>query len=211
MHFSKYSIEPADLSISHDAVIVFTENAHMLVVSLNVVTGPPQHWEYAAVRFEDPRKGKRAKGKGKKALSRRDRSPCPRLTPPSLCGVLVLSPEKCEWRVDVPSSFFSSSAGAASPPDAAAPPAPPAAGAAAAPPPEPTFRSRSLTSLPSRACRVSETASRVISLGRAHLGEESCPDGLDLVNLCGLDERLELVGLAQLATMPTPAPRVFIQ
>jgi hypothetical protein len=144
----------------------------MLVVSLNVVTGPPQHWEYAAVRFEDPRKGKRAKGKGKKALSRRDRSPCPRLTPPSLCGVLVLSPEKCEWRVDVPSSFFSSSAGAASPPDAAAPPAPPAAGAAAAPPPEPTFRSRSLTSLPSRACRlvlshlgVRTLAKRVVQMG----------------------------------------------
>jgi hypothetical protein len=55
-----------------------------------------------------------------------------------------------QW-ADVPSSFFSSSAGAASPP-AAAPPAPPAAGAAAAPPPEPTFRSKSLTSLPSRAC-----------------------------------------------------------
>ena len=50
------------------------------------------------------------------------------------------------------SSFFSSAAAAASPPAAA----PPAAGAAAAPPPEPTFDSRSLTSLPSRALANSD-------------------------------------------------------
>ena len=51
----------------------------------------------------------------------------------------------------LPSSFFSSSLGASSavpaPPPAAAPPA----AGAAAPPPDPTFRRRSLTSLPSSA------------------------------------------------------------
>ena len=50
------------------------------------------------------------------------------------------------------SSFFSSAAAGASPPAAA----PPAAGAAAAPPPEPTFDSRSFTSLPSRALAKSD-------------------------------------------------------
>lgn len=35
------------------------------------------------------------------------------------------------------------------------------------------------------------------SIRGAHLGEERCPDGLDLLDLCGLDERLQLVGLAQ--------------
>ena len=47
------------------------------------------------------------------------------------------------------SGFFSSSAGVSA---AAAPPAPPV-GAAAAPPPDPTFKSISLTFLPSRACK----------------------------------------------------------
>jgi hypothetical protein len=70
------------------------------------------------------------------------------------------------YQVNIPSSF-SSSAGASAPP-AAAPPAPPAAGAAAAPPPEPTFRSRSLTSLPSRAYfHIRNHISRAIhSVGR---------------------------------------------
>ena len=50
------------------------------------------------------------------------------------------------------SSALASSAGAASAAPPAAGAAPPAAGAA--PEPEPTFRRRSLTSLPSRACRL---------------------------------------------------------
>jgi hypothetical protein len=36
----------------------------------------------------------------------------------------------------------------------------------------------------------------------AHLGEQGRPDGLDLLDLCGLDERLELVGLFKLAMVP---------
>lgn len=101
--------------------------------------------------LSNPEKGKRRRKERKKALSRRDRSPCPRRTPPSLWSYVSfragLARGICQ---NVPSSFFSSSAGAAASPPAAAgaPPAPAAAGA----PPEPTFRSRSLTSLPSRAC-----------------------------------------------------------
>jgi hypothetical protein len=34
---------------------------------------------------------------------------------------------------------------------------------------------------------------------RSNLGEKGCPDGLDLLELCGLDEGLELVGLSKLA------------
>jgi hypothetical protein len=45
--------------------------------------------------------------------------------------------------------------------------------------------------------------SRIVS--RAHLGEESCPDGLDVLDLCGLDQRLELVGLVKLAFFPAIA------
>ena len=33
----------------------------------------------------------------------------------------------------------------------------------------------------------------------AHLGEQGRPDGLDLLDLCGLDQGLELVGLGELA------------
>ena len=97
-------------------------------------------------------------------LSRRDRSPCRRRTPPSLLDdivsdrvlVLVLS----SMRFDLPSSAFSSAGASA---EAAAPPAaaPPAAGAAA--PPEPTFRRRSLTSLPSRALAKREVQMGSIS------------------------------------------------
>jgi hypothetical protein len=36
----------------------------------------------------------------------------------------------------------------------------------------------------------------------AHLGEQGGPDGLDLLDLCGLDEGLELVGLFKLAMVP---------
>ena len=94
---------------------------------------------------------------------------------------------------NVPSTL-ASSAGASAAPASAAPAAAPAAGAA--PPPEPTFRSRSLTSLPSRACPISETVSSCVpSLVDAHLGEKGSPDGLDLLDLCGLDQGLELVGL----------------
>ena len=99
--------------------------------------------------------------------------------------------------VDVPSSFFSSAAGSAPAASPAAGAAPPAAGAA--PPPEPTFRSRSLTSLPSRAySHINSVFCSSVSV-YAHLGEQSCPDGLDLLDLCGLDDRLELVGLFKLA------------
>jgi hypothetical protein len=137
--------------------------------------------------------------KRKNALSRRDRSPCRRLTPPSLCAVSICPlPEYSCWGT-IPSSFFSSAAGASSPPVAAPPPAPPVVGAAAAPPPEPTFRSRSLTSLPSRAYPASEMCRASHIVQRAHLGEERCPDGLDVLNLGGLDQRLELVGLVKLA------------
>lgn len=102
---------------------------------------------------------------GDKALSRRDRNPCPRLTLPSLviANVSVPSPfRKISYiwiSVNIPSSFsssFASSAAGAAPPAAA----PPAAGAAAAPPPDPTFKSRSLTSLPSSAF-----AKRVAQIG----------------------------------------------
>lgn len=37
------------------------------------------------------------------------------------------------------------------------------------------------------------------SVANAHLGEKSCPDGLNLLDLCGLDQGLELVGLGELA------------
>ncbi len=96
------------------------------------------------------------------ALSRRDRIPCLRRILPSLFWEkqLAMHGAQSSYCCNAPSSFFSSSAGAAS---SAAPPAaaPPAAGAAAAPPPpEPTFRSMSLTSLPSRAL-----ANRVAQMG----------------------------------------------
>jgi len=88
-----------------------------------------------------------------KMSNRRDRSPCPRLTPPSLLQnpmlVSINRVFRCWTQMHVPSSFFSSAAGAASSVAAGAPPA--AGAAAAAPPPEPTFKSRSLTSLPSSA------------------------------------------------------------
>ena len=35
----------------------------------------------------------------------------------------------------------------------------------------------------------------------AHLGEQGRPDGLDLLDLCGLDEGLKLVGLFKLANV----------
>ena len=155
-----------------------------------------------------PREGKCRRKEGEKSLSRRDRSPCPRLTPPSLLwGVSIRSlPNSGISWVNVPSSF-ASSAGAASSPAAAAPPAPPA-GAAAAPPPEPTFRRRSLTSLPSRACSLIRNCVQCLSVfERAHLGEKGCPDGLDFLDLCGLDERLELVGLVKSVTVLASAPQ----
>ena len=107
-------------------------------------------------------------------------------------------------RVDVPSSF-SSSAGAASPPAAA----PPAAAGAAAPPPEPTFTSKSLMSLPSRACVAAFGQPRVESgqcegercacsvflLSPSYLGEDGGPDWLDILDAGGLDQGLQLVGL----------------
>ena len=102
---------------------------------------------------------------GSEPLSRIDRNPCPRPTPPSLWKLVNRFPVLSVGRAsNVPSSFssFFSSAAPASPPAAAAPPA---AGAAAAPPPEPTFRSRSLTSLPSSAYRVpiaSESSSLLV-------------------------------------------------
>lgn len=101
-------------------------------------------------------------------------------------------------------STFSSSAGAAASPPAAA--APPAAGAAA-PPPEPTFTSRSFTSLPSRACvQTSLAIDRSMSKGvfarswrgyfaSSYLGEDGGPDGLDAFDASSLDQGLELVGL----------------
>jgi hypothetical protein len=49
------------------------------------------------------------------------------------------------------------------------------------------------------------------SLWRAHLGEESCPDGLDLLDLCGLDQRLELVGLALVSCCAHNGTQVFIR
>jgi hypothetical protein len=39
----------------------------------------------------------------------------------------------------------------------------------------------------------------------AHLGEQGRPDGLDVLDLCGLDERLELVGLFKLAIVSVTA------
>ena len=42
-------------------------------------------------------------------------------------------------------------------------------------------------------------------LGSAHLGEQGRPDGLDILDLCGLDEGLELVGLFKLAIVPIAA------
>ena len=35
----------------------------------------------------------------------------------------------------------------------------------------------------------------------AHLGEQGRPDGLNLLDLCGLDEGLKLVGLFKLANV----------
>jgi hypothetical protein len=57
-----------------------------------------------------------------------------------------------------------------------------------------------LTSLPSRACLLSETCiPYCLSIAIAHLGEQSCPDGLNLLDLGSLDQGLELVGLGELA------------
>ena len=84
--------------------------------------------------------------------SRKDRNPYPRLTPPWLQNMSVYESRISRTGENiVPSSFSSSlvSSAAASPPAA-----PPAAGAAAAPPPDPTFNRRSLTSFPSRACKL---------------------------------------------------------
>ena len=39
------------------------------------------------------------------------------------------------------------------------------------------------------------------SIANAHLGEQGRPDGLDLLDLCGLDEGLKLVGLFKLANV----------
>lgn len=47
---------------------------------------------------------------------------------------------------------------------------------------------------------VSETCNPgTRSIAAAHLGEQGCPDGLNLLDLCGLDQGLELVGLRRLA------------
>ena len=94
--------------------------------------------------------------------SLKDRNPYPRLTPPWLQNMSVYESRISRTGENiVPSSFSSSlvSSAAASPPAA-----PPAAGAAAAPPPDPTFNRRSLTSFPSRACK----------LNRQHLLPTSC-------------------------------------
>lgn len=97
-------------------------------------------------------------------LSRRDRSPCRRRTPPSLLRKIVsecalVMAVELHVRRNLPSSFFSAGASSAAP---AAGAAPPAAGAAA-PPPEPTFRRSSLTSLPSRALAKMEVQMGSIS------------------------------------------------
>ena len=41
------------------------------------------------------------------------------------------------------------------------------------------------------------------SIANAHLGEQGGPDGLNVLDLCGLDQALELVGLRELATAHT--------
>ena len=125
-------------------------------------------------------------------FSRRDRSPCPRLTLPSLRKILETTYGR-GCNIIVPSSFSSSLAAGASaaPPAAAA--APPAAGAAAAPPPEPTFRSISFTSLPSSACRLS-TYARLNSFDSTDFSEEGGPDGLDFLDAGGFDEGGQFVG-----------------
>lgn len=60
-----------------------------------------------------------------------------------------------------------------------------------------------MTSLPSRACplyqKLAFLFSFFYSIAIAHLGEKGCPDGLNLLDLCGLDQGLELVGLGELA------------
>jgi hypothetical protein len=92
-----------------------------------------------------------------KALSRKDRNPYPRPIPPSLLCVSVKISKTTAGKISLPSTFSSSLASStAAPADA------PAAGpeAAAAPPPDPTFRRRSLTSLPSSACIPSQSHCR---------------------------------------------------
>ena len=64
------------------------------------------------------------------ALNRKDRSPCPRLTLPSLRTVSIPMIYTCSQEENIPSSFSSSFASAAPPPEAA-----PAAGAPPPPPP----------------------------------------------------------------------------
>lgn len=67
-------------------------------------------------------------------------------------SLITNSSLRCMCR-PLPDSFSSSLVSSAAAPVPAPAAAPPAAGAAAAPPPEPTFSSRSLTSLPSSAWR----------------------------------------------------------
>lgn len=109
------------------------------------------------------------------------------------------------WLTSFSSGFSSSLVASGAAPPAAAPPAEAAAGAA--PPPDPTFKRRSLTSLPSKAYTtkpdsVSEYSSthvlpscRISDSGGSCLSEKSCPDGLNLLDLSSLDDGLELIGL----------------
>ena len=60
-----------------------------------------------------------------------------------------------------------------------------------------------MTSLPSRACPKSEPfLLSFYACDCAHLGEKRCPYGLDLFDLGGSDEGLELVGLRTLVSLP---------
>lgn len=53
--------------------------------------------------------------------------------------------------------------------------------------------------MPSRACTASAFAPSSAPRLCAHLGEQRCPYGLDIFDLGGLDDGLELVGLGELA------------
>jgi hypothetical protein len=158
LHFSKFPLNLPSYTHLKTPSLYSARYPYACHITSKVVNFPPPQWWYAADPFWTLRERQMWKKKRKKALSRRDRSPCHRPTPPSLCDKSVRNDLCLLIWCNVPSSF-SSSAGASALP-AAAPPAPPEAAAGAAPPPEPTFRSRSLTSLPSRACQISESESR---------------------------------------------------
>lgn len=153
--------------------------------------------------LSNPEKGKWRKKGREKTLSRRDRSPCRRRTPPSLQGFVSACSANVELAQYRTLSLLLLSGGSVASGVTAGSGSTTSSGGSTTTGADVQEQVLDILALESLESCIRNPSPHLPSIANAHLGEKGGPDGLNLLDLCGLDQRLELVGLQELALAHT--------